>query len=669
MRLSSSEADPAPHTPPTPCGDSASTAGRNAWRLALRAEARRLSRARRVPDTLEGWTAAKRRIRAAILRAAGFQRYQGDLKVKRHGSIIRPGYTLEKVSFQSRKNLRVTANLFLPPGPGPFPAVLNAHGHWPRGKAAAAVLARCQALALEGFIVLSVDAAGSGERGGDGKVFDTHGDQKGAAILASGETLLGLQVQDNMRAVDLLSAMDSVDPRRIGAMGASGGGNQTMWLAALDPRIAAAVPVTSVGTFEAYVTNRNCWCETLPDGLALTEAWEVLGLVAPRALMVLTATDEDIDAFLPREARKTCAAARKIYRLRGVSDRFEFRIVPGPHGFFPEMQSHALGWFKKWLQGSGDGGPVPLPEAAPLPEDDALCFAKHPRPKSFQTLMSYLAEAGRRAKRARSARPPERPAMERKALRKTLRLRIPQEPPRVIRLERPPNGEPRTAFSVRSEGSVDIPCAIWLPGPMPPQDIHLVLNPSGCRAARNSPAFRRLLKEGAAVCSADLRDLGGNSWDHPDELLRHAARANLWVGRTILGNWTSDLLAVGSALRRKFPGCRVHLHGSGETGLAVLAAAALSRIFATAAVEALPATFLAGGTTPAHSHAMYVPNMLHWGDVSRIAALVECPLTVISLAASSGQPLEARLASAWRREVQSLRKRMLSKPTRPVISL
>ncbi len=648
MRSQSSDAVPIPR--PAAAG--------NAWAQALRAEARRLSRARRVPDTLEEWSAGKHRLRAAILRAAGFQRHHGDLAVQRHGTLARPGYTFETLSFQSRRNLRVTANLFLPEGRGPFPAVLNVHGHWPRGKAAAAVLERCQVLALEGFIVLSVDAAGSGERGGDGRVFDTHGDQKGAAILAAGETLLGLQIQDNMRGIDLLAAMEAVDPRRIGAMGASGGGNQTMWLAAMDPRISAAVPVTSVGTFEAYVTNRNCWCETLPGGLAAAEAWEVLGLAAPCALMVLTAADEDIAAFLPKEAARTCAAARMIYRLHGASARFDFRIVPGPHGFFPAMQRHALGWFKKWLQGSGDGGPARLPDSEALPEDDALCFAKHPRPRSFPTLLTYLSEAARRAERARAARPAGNPATERRALRKALCLRAPPEPPRLTGLGRLPNGERQAAFSVLSEGSVKIPCEIRFPSRRPLQDIHLAVHSAGRSAALGSLVLHRLAEEGAAVCAADLRDLGENSWDHPEENLRHAARANLWVGRTILGNWTSDLLAVGGALRRRFPGCRVHLRATGEPGLAVLAAAALSRIFASAAVEALPATFEAGSTAPAHSHAIYLPKMLLWGDVTRIAALTECPLTVVSLAGSSGKPLEVRPASAWRRKVQSLRKRM-----------
>jgi hypothetical protein len=62
-------------------------------------------------------------------------------------------------------------------------------------------------------------------------------------------------------------SLPNVDPGNIGATGASGGGNQTMWLAALDERVKTAVPIVSVGTFEAYIMRSNCICELLIYGL------------------------------------------------------------------------------------------------------------------------------------------------------------------------------------------------------------------------------------------------------------------------------------------------------------------------------------------------------------------------------------------------------------------
>ena len=126
-------------------------------------------------------------------------------------------------------------------------------------------------LALNGYVAITVDPWGAGERTTKYRLYVYHGANLGASLLNIGESLMGLQITDNMRAVDLLCSLPYVDPEKIGATGASGGGNQTMWLAAMDERIKAAVPVVSVGTFESYVMGHNCICETLPDGLTFTE--------------------------------------------------------------------------------------------------------------------------------------------------------------------------------------------------------------------------------------------------------------------------------------------------------------------------------------------------------------------------------------------------------------
>lgn len=626
-----------------------------AWREILRGEASQLSEAHCLPGKLTEWTAMKRRLRAGIQRSVGFVRPRGDLEIVEHGKIPRPGYVLKKLSFLSGPDSRVTAHLFIPDGPGPFPAILNVHGHWLEGKAAPEVVARCQAMVLAGFVVLSLDAIGGGERGSQRNIFEPHGDQRGAAILTVGETLLGLQIQDNMCGVDLLRSLKFVDKSRIGVTGASGGGNQTLWVAAMDPRIAAAVPVVSAGTFEAYVTNGNCWCETLPDGLLLGEEWGVLGLIAPRPLLILSATEEDITAFLPRYARQTAAAAREIYRLQKATDRFAFRLVPGPHGYFPEMRRHMLGWFKKWLQSKGDGRPASLPATEPLPENESLCFGRTPRPKTFPTLISHLSLATQRAKEGSHAFPPKKPAILRRRLREILRVRPTKETP-VLRFKKASGTAAFHEFSVRSEGGVPLPGRIMPAALHPPADIDIVLHPGGREAGWQMESARLQREGGRTMCTADVRDIGELCWEHPDERnQRHPARASLWVGRTMMGNWTSDIVALAAALRAEFQGGRLHLIASGVLGLPSLAAAVLAGGFATVTVKDLPATFVVNGAPPTYPHGIFVPGFLRWGDVSMLAALCPCPLTVHSLIAPEGKKLSPRKESDWRKEVAALR--------------
>src|SRR5205823_10038664 len=121
-----------------------------------------------------------------------------------------------------------------------------------------------------------------------------HGELLGSTLYPAGYTLLGCQVYDNRRAVDYQLTRPEVDGDRLGITGASGGGNQTMYAGALDERFAAVVPVCSVGTYQAYLRAACCVCEVLPGALRFAEERDVLGLVAPRALLVINATR---DAF------------------------------------------------------------------------------------------------------------------------------------------------------------------------------------------------------------------------------------------------------------------------------------------------------------------------------------------------------------------------------------
>ena len=58
-------------------------------------------------------------------------RYDGGLplKVKQYGTLRKKDFTITKLIYQSRPGIFVTALLYEPAGKGPFPAVLQMHGH------------------------------------------------------------------------------------------------------------------------------------------------------------------------------------------------------------------------------------------------------------------------------------------------------------------------------------------------------------------------------------------------------------------------------------------------------------------------------------------------------------------------------------------------------------
>src|SRR5690606_1292342 len=133
------------------------------------------------------------------------------------GSTKMTGYTVKNIYFQTLPGVYATANLYIPDGEGPFPAVVNMHGHWTEGKMAESVQALGHSLASNGYVCLAIDAFCSGERTTTQGEFEYNGANLGASLMNIGETLVGVQVADNMRAVDLLTSLSYVDAKNIGA--------------------------------------------------------------------------------------------------------------------------------------------------------------------------------------------------------------------------------------------------------------------------------------------------------------------------------------------------------------------------------------------------------------------------------------------------------------------
>src|SRR5262249_30120974 len=273
-----------------------------------------------------------------------------------------------------------SANLFLPTGiKSKVPGVLCVHGHWSGARREPVVQARCLGLVKLGFAVLLVDAFSAGERAPVIKLGSYHGALLGASLWPAGQTLLGIQVYDNRRAVDYFVSRPEVDGGKLGVTGASGGGNQTMYAGALDTRFQAVVPVCSVGNYQSYLRAACCMCEVLPGALQFTEEGDVLGLVAPRALMVINATKDGIQ-FSPGEAKKSVARAKEVFKLYGKEEKLAHAIFDSKHDYSQPMREAMYGWMLKWVAGKGDGKPVKEPAHEVEKAEDLACFVGGKRP-------------------------------------------------------------------------------------------------------------------------------------------------------------------------------------------------------------------------------------------------------------------------------------------------
>jgi len=268
-----------------------------------------------------------------------------------------PGAVREKVRYVVERGDAVHAYLFLPEASGPRPAVLCVHQHHrefhlgksePAGVAGDARQFYALELARRGYVTLAPDAIGFEERqhpalhGQDYERFEAH------KRLTEGSCLQAKMLWDLMRGLDFLAAREDVDARRIGCLGHSLGGQETLFLSAVDRRVAVGVSSCGFSSYRAIfdaAINHN-FAAYVPGLLRHGDLERVLGLVAPRPFLVVAATDDPI--FPLAGVRATVRGARAAYGL--ARDRLGLGAFPGGHEFSAPMREAAYAWLDRWLR-------------------------------------------------------------------------------------------------------------------------------------------------------------------------------------------------------------------------------------------------------------------------------------------------------------------------------
>lgn len=277
------------------------------------------------------------------------------------GSIPCDGYHIEKVLFESRPGVPITANLYLPDSlSGPSAAVLFLCGHWAEGRLAGEYQMVCQQLVDAGLIVLAQDPVGQGERLSyyDAATRQTmvsncieEHDYAGFQTMLLGQSIARYFVHDAMRGIDYLCSRPEVDRARIGVTGNSGGGTQTSMVMMADTRIAAAVPATFLMNRYAYQISgqaqdrEQIWHGFTAKGL---DHEDILLAVAPKPVLVL-AVEHD---FFPLESTaRTVERCRRVWNLMEKSENLEFFFDDSDHHYTPLMARKAAQFFSKHLLG------------------------------------------------------------------------------------------------------------------------------------------------------------------------------------------------------------------------------------------------------------------------------------------------------------------------------
>lgn len=280
-----------------------------------------------------------------------------ELRAQITGTIHREGYRIEKLRYESRPGLLVTAHLYLPEKEGPHPLILAPHGHWEFKKSTPVVQAHGIGLALLGFACMIVDSPGKSWDDNDRnerRDIGTHDDP----WLAMGAPVAGEYVWDLVRGLDYASTRPDIDMTKIGITGASGGGQAAMLAFAFDDRIAAAVPVCQCVSFESNV-HYGCFCNHIPGAMEIGDRADLLAIRAPAPIMLIGASD---DQEFPQEGHvKTFDKLRSIYKIYKKDELIRLEIVEGKHDYNRRMREAMYAFFAEHLQGQPKRGHIPEP--------------------------------------------------------------------------------------------------------------------------------------------------------------------------------------------------------------------------------------------------------------------------------------------------------------------
>jgi hypothetical protein len=471
---------------------------------------------------------------------------RSDLNVRVTGTIQREGYHIEKLYYESLPGLYVPANLYVPDNlKERAAAILYVCGHDRTQKVH--YQAQPAKFAQLGFVCLIIETIQWGE---------VHGEHWGCYAngwfnwYSRGYTPAGVEVWNAIRGLDLLSERPEVDKEKLGVTGISGGGAQSWFIAAADPRIKAAAPVCGASTIEAQISTRtidgHCDC-MMPINTYQIDFQNIGALIAPRPLLIGQADRDGLNRV--ESVRQIYNDLKRIYELHGASENIGYVETPGGHSYHQISRERIFSFLLNHLMGKNitpeEAGDIDQSPEKLMSEEELKVYIDGPpeddRTTKIQDSFVKLAQTPEISNKSELDR--YRISIENFLRQKTFGA-FPKVPPSfdsllVFRtLDDAEFGSDVYSF-VSEEGwrlNVDIR---WRNDPFEKNPLMIVLR-NRDENRWESEEFIRNLKSDWNLAFIEVRGVGEFGWD--PNLQWHVRRASAWTGRTIASMQVYDVL-------------------------------------------------------------------------------------------------------------------------------
>lgn len=306
--------------------------------------------------------------RENILRCLGEFPGRTDLNPEIISSLDKGTHIIQQVSYCVEENERIIAYLLIPkPLNAKNPAVIASHQHAAEyflGKSEPAGLSRNSMyhygleLCLRGYVVLCPDHLGFEERRPPEFIRTENSNLDGmnyerflfTKYYLEGRTLQAKYISDLCRGIDFLESLGFVNRDKIGAIGHSLGGQETLWLAWYDSRIKAGVSSCGFSQLHSILRdgiNHN-YAMYIHGFLKTGDLGDLVCDMAPKPFMSISAIDDPI--FPIDGVDEIGRAAARAYYQGGAAENISFISIKGRHAFPPEAKKAAYEWLDRFLK-------------------------------------------------------------------------------------------------------------------------------------------------------------------------------------------------------------------------------------------------------------------------------------------------------------------------------